>query len=105
MLTLISALLALVRGLLKPKASLALENAALRQQLSVYVRQEKRPRLQPADRAFWLVLRKVWTDWARPLVIVKPETVIGWHNKGFKALWRRKSKPPPVPMTRETSCT
>ncbi len=93
MLTLISALLALVRGLVNPKATLALENAALRQQLSVYVRKEKRPQLQPGDRLFWLVLRNIWSDWTRSLVIVKPATVIGWHKKGFKALWHRKSKP------------
>ena len=81
------------RGLLIPKATLAIENAALRQQLAVYIKNQKRPRLQPCDRAFWLILRRVWSDWARPLVVVKPATVIGWHKKGFLALWRHKSKP------------
>ena len=27
------------------------------------------------------------------MIIVKPKTVIGWCNQGFRALWRRKSKP------------
>ena len=93
MLTLISALLTLLRGLLRAKAALALENAALRQQLAVYIKNQKHPRLEPADRAFWLVLRRLWSEWTRPLVIVKPSTVIGWHRSGFLALWRRKSKP------------
>jgi hypothetical protein len=40
---------------------------------------------------FWIALRRLWPDWTRPLAIVKPETVILWHRKGFKLLWRRKS--------------
>lgn len=91
--TLFVAVCVFFRGLLIPKATLAIENAALRQQLAVYIKNQKRPRLQPCDRAFWLILRRVWSDWARPLVVVKPATVIGWHKKGFLALWRYKSKP------------
>ena len=91
--TLFVAVCVFFRGLLIPKATLAIENAALRQQLAVYIKNQKRPRLQPCDRAFWLILRRVWSDWARTLVVVKPATVIGWHKKGFLALWRHKSKP------------
>jgi hypothetical protein len=29
----------------------------------------------------------------RGLVIVKPETLIGWHRKGFRPLWTWKSRP------------
>ena len=25
-------------------------------------------------------------------MIVKPETIIGWHRQGFKLFWRRKSR-------------
>jgi transposase InsO family protein len=28
------------------------------------------------------------------LIIVKPETVIGWHRQGFRLYWRWKSRPP-----------
>jgi putative transposase len=28
------------------------------------------------------------------LVIVKPETVVGWHRAGFRLYWRWKSRPP-----------
>jgi putative transposase len=38
----------------------------------------------------WLSL--VWTDWAKVLLIVKPETVVRWHRKGFKWYWTQKSK-------------
>jgi len=31
-------------------------------------------------------------NWREALVIVKPETLIGWHRKGFKLVWRWKSR-------------
>jgi putative transposase len=73
-------------------ATLALENAALRQQLAVYLRTSKRARLRASDRVFWIVLRRLWPDWTRSLIIVKLETVIAWHRQGFKVFWRRKSR-------------
>ncbi len=76
-----------------PRAALVIENAALRQQIGVYPRTNKRPKLEPADRVFWVALRRAWSGWARALVMVKPTTVIGWHRKGFSALWRRKCGP------------
>jgi transposase InsO family protein len=90
---LISALLVFLRALLMPKTALALENTALRQQNMVLQRVTKRPSLQRGDRIFWALLRTIWSDWARPLSIVKPATVIGWANTGLKALWRSKSRP------------
>ena len=54
----------------------ALENAALRQQLAVFKRDVKRPRLLRRDRLFWIALRTIWNDWRSALVIVRPETVI-----------------------------
>jgi hypothetical protein len=79
------------RAALMSQARLALENAALRQQLAIHRRTPKRTRLRPEDRLFWVVLRRLWSDWTRPLVIVKPATVLGWHRNGFRAMWRRKS--------------
>jgi hypothetical protein len=29
-------------------------------------------------------------DWQDALMIVKPETLVGWHRKGFKLFWRWK---------------
>jgi hypothetical protein len=34
-----------------------------------------------------------WSRWKDSLVIVKPETVAGWHRVGFDLLWRWKSRP------------
>ena len=89
--TFIVALLASLRAALMPRAGLALENAALRQQLAVYRRTQRRPRLRPTDRAFWILLLRLWPGWSRSLVVVKPNTVLAWHRKGFRALWRRRS--------------
>ena len=92
--TFIVALLSALRAALMSRAILALENAALRQQLAVYLRSNHRARLRTEDRLFWVALRRLWPDWTRPLVIVKPETVIGWHRKGFRIFWRRRSRGP-----------
>ena len=45
------------------RRELALENVALRQQLAVLRRSVKRPRLSKVDREFWVLLRRIWTDW------------------------------------------
>jgi putative transposase len=33
-----------------------------------------------------------WVDWRAALVIVKPETVIRWHRKGFRLFWTWKGR-------------
>ena len=88
---LLSTLLNILRSWLLSRSLLALENAALRQQLVTYKRTHKRPRLRTEDRLFWVALRRIWSAWDRSLAIVKPETVIAWHRQGFKLLWRRRS--------------
>ena len=91
----------------KTRRSLALENLALRQQLAVLQRSVKRSRLSNVDRGFWVLLRRFWTDWARVLIIVKPETVVRWHRSGFKRYWtwksrrRRPGRPGVAPEVRE----
>jgi len=51
--------------------------AAMRQQLAVFKRDVKRPKLSLWDRLFWIGLLSIWKDWRSALVIVRPETVIG----------------------------
>jgi len=68
----------------KSRATLHLENLALRRQLSVLRRSVKRPKLTSADPLLWAWLCEAWSDWRSALVIVKPETVISWHRKGFR---------------------
>ena len=46
------------------------------------------------DRLFWTALRNVWSRWAAVLLIVKPETVVGWHRAGFWLYWRWRPRGP-----------
>ena len=50
----------------------------------------KRLKLTPADRIFCVWLRSVWSDWKSALMIVKAETVVAWHLKGFRLFWTLK---------------
>src|SRR5215472_8309734 len=54
----------------KSRATLQLENLALRHQLGVLRRSVKRPKLTSADRLLWSWLCEVWSDWRSVLVIV-----------------------------------
>ena len=92
LLQLLSALLATARSSLKSQHILALENLALRQQLAILRRRTKRPQLTKTDRAFWVALSRLWTGWQGTLIVVKPQTVISWHRKGFKLYWTWKSR-------------
>jgi len=74
---------------------LVLRVLALRQQLAVFRRRIKRPRLKDRDRLIWSVLSRLWPDWKSALVIVRPETVLRWQKKRFRDYWRRKSRPGP----------
>jgi putative transposase len=70
------------------RRSLLLENLALRQQLAVFKRRNPRPRLSVFDRLFWLTARRAWSEWKRSLIVVTPETVVGWHRAGFRLYWK-----------------
>ena len=73
-------------------SDLALENLALRQQVAIMKRSTKRPRLRNLDRLFWILLSRFWRNWQESLIVVKPETVIRWHRKGFRLFWKFKSR-------------
>jgi transposase InsO family protein len=78
--------------LFRNKRDIVLENLALRQQLAIQQRSFKCPKINNSDRLFWIWLSRIWDHWKSALMIVKPETVVHWHRKGFKYYWRRKSK-------------
>ena len=78
------ALVAALSSVFKTRAALQLENLALRHQLGVLHRSVKKPKLTPLDRVLWAWLCGVWADWRSALIVVKPETVIAWHRKGFR---------------------
>lgn len=85
------AVLLLLRGTWTNRVVLLAENLALRQQLIVLQRSIKRPRLRQSDRIFWIWLTRLWPGWRSVLVIVQPDTVVRWHQQGFRLYWRWKS--------------
>jgi transposase InsO family protein len=91
MVDLFVSLLGALRSALRSQADLALENLALRQRLANLRRTSGRPRLLKSDRAFWIVLSRLWSRWTDVLVVVKPDTVVRWHRAGFRLFWRWKS--------------
>jgi hypothetical protein len=40
----------------------------------------------------WVWLSLVWDEWRSAIVIVKPETVLAWHRRGFELFWTWKSR-------------
>ena len=71
---------------------LIIENLVLRQQLAIMRKSIKRPKIRKRDRLFWVLLSRFWKGWQDALIVVKPETVIRWHRKGFKLYWTLKSR-------------
>jgi len=79
----------------RSRAQLRAENALLRQQLLVRRRSVPRPVVTRADRAVLVLLAGRIRAWRRALLLVQPETLLRWHRAGFRACWRRKSRPGP----------
>ena len=88
----------LVRSV-RSREDLLLENLALRQQLAVLARKQRKPKISATDRLFWVLLRRFWAGWKKSLILVQPETVVGWHRAGFKLYWKWLSRPK-VPVGR-----
>jgi len=93
MMSVLLSLLQTLRTWARSRAALQLEVLALRHQLEVLERSRpRRLRLAKADRWLWGLLSRIWTGWRTALVIVKPETVIAWHRRGFRLWWAWKSR-------------
>src|ERR1700719_2253454 len=93
MVQLFVAFLLALRVFFRARRDTALEILALRQQVAVLKRKRPRPPLHAYDRLFWTTLRRIWSGWADVLLIVQPETVVGWHRAGFRLYWRWRSRP------------
>jgi len=92
-----------VIGLFRSRASLEAEIVALRHQLNVLRRKStKRLAFSNFDRLIFAGLYRIAPNVLNALVIVKPETVIGWHRAGFRLFWKWKSRSrggrPKVPL-------
>src|SRR5258705_7597973 len=77
----------------KSRIRLEAENAALRHQLAVLRRKLKgRARLTNNDRWFFVQLYRWYPSILSVLLIIRPETLVGWHRTGFRSYWRWKSR-------------
>src|SRR5260370_7883658 len=81
-----------IRLSLRPHCALADENLFLRKQMALYLERKVKPRLARDATRFTLVWLSSLFAWREALTIVKPDTFIRWHRKGFRLFWRWKSK-------------
>jgi putative transposase len=100
-LSLSSDLTLFMRSALRSRTALVAENLFLRKQLAFCREHKARPRPLTDAARLSLVFWSRLFEWKDALVIVKPETLIGWHRKGFKLFWRWKSRPGRPPLPRE----
>jgi transposase InsO family protein len=77
----------------RSSAAIKAENIFLRKQLALYLEREVKPRHAGDATRLSMVLLSALFAWQNALVCVKPETFLGWHRKGFRLLWRWKSRP------------
>jgi len=87
-------------SMLRPRAQLAAENLFLRKQLALYVERQVRPRRPDDAIRLALVGLSRLIDWRQVLMVVKSETLIRWHRRGFELFWRWKSRPTGRPRLR-----
>ena len=64
----------------------AAENLFLRKQLGLYVERQKKPRRATDSVRFTLAQLSRLFDGSSVLTVVKPDTLILWHRKGFPLL-------------------
>src|SRR5215510_3809410 len=80
------------RLLFRSRTALSAEILFLRRQLAFYEERQAQPRRLSDSARVCLLLWSRLCDWKEALVIVKPETLIGWHRQGFKLFWKWKSQ-------------
>jgi transposase InsO family protein len=73
--------------------ALAAENLFLRKQLALFQERKVKPHRATDATRFLMALLGRFFDWRSALVVVKPDTLIRWHRKGFRLFWRWKSRP------------
>ncbi len=93
MIDFLSKLLLVVRSRLKSRARLEAEIVVLRQQVIVLSRKSRsRVWLRNIDRLILVSMYRLFPWILNAITVVKPETVIRWHRRGFRAFWRWKSR-------------
>src|SRR5882672_3545590 len=90
----------LAADLVRRHGELIAENALLRQQLIVAHRKVVgRVRWAPWQRFTIALAARVAPAWPEATLLVQPATILRWHRAGFRAFWRRRSRPSGRPPT------
>src|SRR5215469_10392409 len=93
MLGMVGLLLRWLTSVAKSRRRLEAENLVLRHQVNILRRQVSgRLRLSNVDRLAFVWLYRLCPSVVDAVAIIRPETVIHWHRRGFRALWRWKSR-------------
>jgi hypothetical protein len=84
MLGMVELLLQWLESLVKSRRRLEAENLVLRHQLNILRRRvSRRTRLSNADRLVFVWLYRLYPTVVDAVGIIRPETLIGWHRRGF----------------------
>src|SRR6516165_6591209 len=87
-------LVRMLRDCFKSRRRLEAEILVLRHQLNILQqRAPRRLRLRWVDRALIIWLYRRCPRILDAITVVRPETIMRWHRKGFAAYWRWKSRP------------
>ena len=88
-----------MRALLRLHSAVATENLVRSDGLAVLLEGAmfaSRMRLRNIDRLIFVWLYRCFPAILNAITVVKPETVIRWHRRGFRAYWRWKSRRAPI---------
>ena len=84
--------------LLVPKAVRVAKLLAAQSQLAACVdavnrKKAPKPRFTLSFRLLWIALSKCLPGWRKLAHTMQPATVVGWHRRVARFIWRRKSRP------------
>ncbi len=93
MVAFLTQLLLAIRSRFSRRVRLEAENLILRQQLvALRRRSSTRVRLWSIDRLLFVWSYRLYPSLLDAIIIVQPETVIRWHQRGFRSYWHWKSR-------------
>ena len=85
-------LFAVLGACLRTRRDLVVETLLLRHQLAVALQPRPRPPIRRRAKLRWILARRLFRDWRRHLVVVRPETAIRWHRRGWRLFRRWRSR-------------
>jgi len=93
MLEMVQLLLTWLASLVKPRRRIEVENLVLRHQVNILRRKAPRHmRLSRVDRLLMFWMDRLCPAVIEAVAVIKPETLVRWHRRGFRAFWRWKSR-------------